>query len=115
MLSLIRRAPRMVNRSKFTGIRHIATKNTSSQREKFAIDIDETQCRRETGKYVTDYSSFIKNTARHAWCGRYCQEFCIRSASEDCVNEHPSFCEENCKNECYHTGSPVPYKPEYRE
>ena len=85
--------------------------STTSKRLKFksTMTIPKSQCLQEQTKYVTNIDDYEKAEKSHAWCEKFCTEFCMRCAIDDCNKINDSFCEQNCKDECFFVG-PTPVR-----
>jgi hypothetical protein len=77
---------------------------------KSVLRISQTQCFRHMKRFALDKFLMENTVKKHAWCGVFCKEFCMKSAVDDCVSAHPNFCKQNCEKECFHIGK-IPSKP----
>lgn len=71
-------------------------------------------CLRVQNTFAQTREHIAQLEKQHAWCDRFCQEICMKSAMEDCYHASKQFCEQNCQQECYFIG-PVPRKSVSKE
>ncbi len=74
-------------------------------------NICRSNCLRKMTRFSHSSHEFHKLKQKHVWCTRFCNEHCIRELVQNCTQESESFCDEFCKNECYHVGNKEIFNP----
>lgn len=71
---------------------------------KSILKIPKSQCYREVNKLAMNLEQFNNMKKSYAWCSKFCKEFCMRSATEDCMSASKNFCKMNCSKSCFFVG-----------
>ena len=62
------------------------------------------QCARDAMQKLRTPQHFQIVAQSYPWCDKFCKDFCIKDATEDCMRESKAFCRMNCQKHCYYVG-----------